>query len=67
MATTLHMTVNVQPDGNLKISTNLILPKGRMSDVREISALCTITEIAEEYVSLSNGKARNKKLKFRTH
>ncbi|EHD2117100.1 hypothetical protein JRK16_000995 [Salmonella enterica] len=67
MATTLHITVDVQPDGNLKISTNLILPEGRMSDVREISALCTITEIAEEYVSLSNGKARKKKLKFRTH
>lgn len=67
MATTLHMTVDVQPNGNLKISTNLILPEGRMSDVREISALCTITEIAEEYVSLSNGKARKKKPKFRTH
>ncbi|ECM8329259.1 hypothetical protein AAM59_11330 [Salmonella enterica subsp. enterica serovar Tennessee] len=67
MATTLHMTVDVQPDGNLKINTNLILPEGRMSDVREVSALCTITEIAEEYVLLSNGKARKKKLKFRTH
>lgn len=67
MTTTLHMTVDVQPDGNLKISTNLILPEGRMSDVREVSALCTITEIAEEYVLLSNGKARKKKLKFRTH
>ncbi|EHN1693783.1 hypothetical protein KG383_001079 [Salmonella enterica subsp. enterica serovar Newport] len=67
MATTLHMTVDVQPDGNLKISTNLILSEERLNDVREVSALCTITEIAEEYVLLSNGKARKKKLKFRTH
>ncbi|EEI9429504.1 hypothetical protein RDB90_004344 [Salmonella enterica] len=67
MATTLHMTVDVQPDGSLEISINLILPEGRTSDVREISALCTITEIAEEYVSFSNGKARKKKLKFHVH
>ncbi|EAT8050061.1 hypothetical protein E8A28_00535 [Salmonella enterica] len=67
MATTLYLTVDVQPDGSLKLNSGIDLPKDRMSDVREVSAICAIIEISEEYVSLKNGAARRKKFKNRRH
>ncbi|EEI4451500.1 hypothetical protein G0S15_005027 [Salmonella enterica] len=67
MATTLHLTVDVQPDGSLKLNSNLVLPKDRMSDVREVSAICAITEMSEEYVSLKNGVTRKKNFQNRRH
>ncbi|ECP4387275.1 TPA: hypothetical protein G9E81_003119 [Salmonella enterica] len=67
MATTLHLTVDVQPDGSLKLNSGMALPKDRMSDVREVSTICAIIEISEEYVSLKNGVARRKKPQNRRH